>query len=68
MGYGLTWGVYAAELHADVFPNVPIGTLNLVAGLANFVMGGSALVAGRLAEKLYVPLPHATPDRPRWRS
>lgn len=68
MGYGLTWGVYAAELHANVFPDVPIGTINLVAGLANFCMGGSALVAGRLAEKLYVRLPRATPERPQWRS
>lgn len=52
MGYGLTWGVYSAELAANVYPDVPISTLNLVAGLANFMMGGSALVAGRLAEKL----------------
>lgn len=47
----MTWGVMVANLMETTYPNESSATLNLIAGLSNFVMSGSALVAGRLAER-----------------
>lgn len=50
-GYGLTWGVLVSHLSQTTYPSQSRATLNLIAGLSNFVMSGSALVAGRLGER-----------------
>ncbi|KAK4053717.1 hypothetical protein OIV83_001373 [Microbotryomycetes sp. JL201] len=50
MAYGLTWGVFLAELKAGPHKDVELSVLTLVAGLSNFMMAVTSFAAGRCGE------------------
>ncbi|KAM0745862.1 MFS general substrate transporter [Meredithblackwellia eburnea MCA 4105] len=50
MGYGLVWGVFSQKLHETTHKDTPFSVLNLVVGVANFLMNGSSFIGGRLGE------------------
>ncbi|KAM0747126.1 MFS general substrate transporter [Meredithblackwellia eburnea MCA 4105] len=50
-GYGLVWGNLLQELHSTTHKNTPLSTLNLVAGLMNFVLSFVSFISGRLGDK-----------------
>lgn len=51
MGYGLLQGTLLQELHQEVYPDVPLSTLNFLSGLTNFSTTSFSFFAGRLGDK-----------------
>lgn len=49
--WGLAWGVLSEDLKANTYPDVPLSTLNLIAGSLNFTMAATSFVAGRLGDR-----------------
>lgn len=51
MGAGLLFGSWLQALHTEVYPDVPLSTLNFIAGAANFATTATSFVAGRAGDK-----------------